>query len=58
MADKLQSSLGMLRTLKEAHSSVEREKIESDRRLMEVRNELLESKITQEALINDQTEEQ
>ena len=47
----------MLRTLKEAHTSVERQKIDSERKLVDVRNQLLESKLTQEALMNDQNEE-
>lgn len=47
----------MLRTLKEALTSVERQKMESERKLVDVRNQLLESKLTQEALMNDQNEE-
>ena len=46
MTDKLQESVSLLRSLREQHTSVEREKLESERALLSVKEELLVAKKT------------
>ena len=58
MEQKLQESMGLLRSFKDQHDEVERQKLESEKNLLQVREELIESQRIQESILGEHSEEQ